>query len=133
MTRLLGAVLASLLLLVATAPGARAGETWCDTDPPVLITTPAGNLAVVYVVTSGPAEHLASLLTPSITYTVQSTDGGTATNVKLTVTIADDLLGNHYAVGSEVWSGLARTGELYASQRGYSGQALQMQFKLAVP
>jgi hypothetical protein len=131
---LLFAILAVVVLTLGLpGVGLADGDSWCDTDPPVLITTPAGNQVVVYVSDGGDATHAYSLIHPSITYTVQSVSSGTQTNVQLIVTIPDDVLGQHYAVQSQVWSGALRTGVLYASQSGKSGQPLSMQFRLAVP
>ena len=133
MRQLWVAIAASLLLLLGTASGALAGETWCDVDPPVVITTPGGNTAVVYVVDGGPLEHTASLLLPTITYKTQSTQGGRATKVTMTVEVPDDPLGSRYAVTSQAWSGPAQTGTLYASRSGYAGEPLTLQFTLNVP
>jgi hypothetical protein len=131
--RVIGAVVASVLLLCSTTVGAFASDTWCDIDPPVVIITPGGNIVLVYVVDSGPVEHLVSLLTPRVSYTVQPAAGGHATNVNMTVTVPNDLLGRNYAVGTEVWSGLARLGTKYTSAQGTAGTPIQLQFQLAVP
>ena len=127
------AVACGIALALGSAGQASAGETWCDVDPPVVLTTPGGNTVVVYVDNSGPVQHLASLLHPAITANVQPSEGGSATLVQLTVTIPDDLLGSHYAVASQAWSGAAETGRLYADRSGYSDQPLLLQFKLNVP
>ncbi|MBI3974026.1 MAG: hypothetical protein HY332_22335 [Chloroflexi bacterium] len=127
------AVFAGALLFAASATSVSAAETWCDTDPPVVITTPAGNQVVVYVVNGGPAEHVTSLTYPAISVTVNPIQAGTATSVHLTAVIPDDLFGSHYSVTSEIWSGPARTGMLYANRSGYSGEPLPMQFTLDVP
>ena len=136
MVRMLGAAIASALLLMASAlhaPMALASDTWCDTDPPILITTPAGNTAVVYLVDSGPAEHLPSLLHPQVSYTAQSVDEGRATLVKMTVIVPNDVLGSGYSVVTEVWSGLARTGTRYDSESGTAGDPVKLVFRLLVP
>src|SRR5688572_5128408 len=113
--RLRVALLAAILALsgvFASAGPALASETWCDIDPPVLIQTPEGNLRIVYVVSSGPVIHLPQLLVPAIDYEVRPAARGEATSVRLDVTVARGLLGQRYAVKSEVWSGPLRTGEL---------------------
>ena len=118
---------------------AAASETWCDVDPPVVIRTPEGNLRVVYVVTSGPPQLLASLLLPAIDCEVRPAQGGEATRVQLSVTVKDTLglggllgLSGRQAVRSEVWSGPARTGELLSSVDGVSGSPMRHSFKLDV-
>ena len=135
LVRLRVAVLAVLLALSgvfgAAAP-ALASDYWCDTDPPVLIQTPEGNLRIVYVVTSGPPVHLPYLLLPAIDYDVQSVSGGDATQVRLNVTVSRGLLGQRYAVKSEVWTGPARTGTLLSTQTGTSGEPMSHKFRLNV-
>jgi hypothetical protein len=58
-----------LLVLAAVVLGSGArpahADTWCEVDPPVVITTPAGNLVVVYVDNGRPLLHLLQLLTPT--------------------------------------------------------------------
>jgi hypothetical protein len=83
-------------------------------------------------VDGGDVVHAVSLVHPTITVSTQSVQAGSATNVHLDVTVPDDLLGSHYPVTTEVWSGPARTGVLYASQSGWSGNGLTLQFKLPV-
>ena len=138
MRRQVAGIAAGLLLLVGnmlvgSVPPAFAADTWCDVDPAVVLTTPAGNLVVVYVVDGGPIEHTASLLAPRITATTQPVQGGTATKVTLDVVVPNDLLGSHYAVTSQVWSGPVQLGTLYDSQSGFAGQAVQLHFTLNVP
>lgn len=112
---------------------AAAGETWCDIDPPVAIVTPGGNLAVVYVVTSGPPLLLANLLAPAITYEVRPSESGDATRVAMDVTVKDPLgVYGHQDVRSEVWTGPARTGRLLSSVEGLSGSPMRHRFKLDV-
>lgn len=126
------ALMMGLVLALAGTVVAQAGETWCDTDPPVMVTTPAGHTVVVFVNDSGPAEDLVALLTPTIDQTVKAVAHDTATQVALTVTIAD-LNGRHDAVHSEVWTGPLRTGQLLASADGQAGSPLSLNFRLNVP
>ncbi|HEU5317157.1 MAG TPA: hypothetical protein VFX49_13695 [Chloroflexota bacterium] len=112
---------------------AAAGETWCDIDPPVAILTPGGNLAVVYVVTSGPPLLLANLLAPAITYEVKPAESGDATRVAMDVTVKDPVAPDgHQNVRSEVWTGPARTGRLLSAAEGLSGAPMRHHFKLDV-
>ena len=133
MRRFWAAAVLGLLLLLGAAPAALAGETWCDVDPPVVITTPGGNTVVVYVVNGGPVEQAAALLAPAISYTARPTNGGRATSVELDVVVANDPFGNQYPVTSQVWSGLAKTGTLYAAESGQSSERITLRFKLNVP
>jgi hypothetical protein len=128
---LLAAILAVSGVFGSAAP-VLASETWCDVDPPVLIQTPEGNLRIVYVVSSGPALYLPQLLLPAIDYEVRSVSRGDGTAVRLDVTVARGLLGQGYAVKSEVWSGPARTGELLSVEYGSAGEPMRHKFRLNV-
>ena len=126
------AVLLALSGVFASTGTTLASDTWCDVDPPVLIKTPEGNLRIVYVVTSGPVQYLPQLLLPAIEYEVHAVAGGGATQVRLDVTAAGGLLGEGYAVKSEVWTGPARTGTLLSTQYGRAGEAMRHRFRLNV-
>jgi hypothetical protein len=133
--RLRVALLAAILALsgvLGVAGPALASDTWCDTDPPVLIQTPEGNLRVVYVVSSGPVQYLPQLLVPAVGYEVRAVAGGDATQVRLDVTVSPGLLGQRYAVTSEVWTGPARTGTLLSTELGTAGETMQHKFRLDV-
>lgn len=130
-TALVATVLGLLLLQTGVAP-AFASETWCEPDPPVLITTPAGNRRVVYVVDAGPAEFLAQLLTPTISYDARSVQNGAATQVALDVTVPL-ALGETFPVHSEVWTGPQRTGTLLSSRDGAAGTLMHHVFILDLP
>jgi hypothetical protein len=128
------AALAATLSTAGTAllaSPAHAEDTWCDADPPVLITTPGGSVRIVYVVNAGPLLHAAQLLTPAITYRTYSTHGGTKTMVQLDVTVAN-WDGHGHAMRSEVWTGLARTGTLLSGESGTMGRTVRHQFTLDV-
>jgi len=130
-TAFVGTVLGLSLLQIGAAP-AFAGDTWCEPDPPVLITTPAGNHRVVFVVDAGPAEFLAQLLSPTISYGTRSVQNGAATQVSLDVTISP-APGQTFPVHSEVWTGPNRTGTLLSSRDGTAGTAMHHLFILDVP
>jgi hypothetical protein len=117
---------------LATAATAHADETWCDLDPPVLITTPGGNVRIVYVTDSGPLLNVAQLLLPAVGYEVKFVPGQNATDVTLSVTVPNGLFGS-FSCRSEVWTGLARTGQLLSSVSGTSGTAIRHRFRLNVP
>jgi hypothetical protein len=130
--RALAASALGLALVLRAAPTALAGETWCDTDPPVVIKTPGGETRVVYVVMAGPAEHLVDLLRAGTAYQVRPVQAGAATRVELDVTVADPV-GEAYAVRSEVWTGPLGTGERLSSRTGQAGDAMHHVFTLNVP
>jgi hypothetical protein len=133
--RLRVALLAAILALsgvLGSAGSATASDTWCDVDPPVLIETREGNLRIVYVVSSGPVLYLPQLLNPAIDKEVRSVADGEATQVKLDVTVSPGLLGESYAVRSEVWTGPLRTGTLLSIEHGRAGEAMRHRFRLNV-
>ena len=130
---LLSAILA-FALLVGLAPDVDAGAQWCEADPLVTITTPSGNTVPVYVTNGAQGEeHLPAVLAAKMDYTVQATDGGQATLVRMTVLIADDHFETHFATRSVVSTGPLKTGTIYATATGHSGQAMHLAFKLDVP
>src|ERR671927_429251 len=94
--------LATVLSLLL-APGAAAGEQWCEEDPPVVITTPRGAQVVVYVTNGAQgAEHLVAVQLTSIDYTATAIDGGRATLVRMAVTIPPDPFASAFATRSTV-------------------------------
>ena len=125
------AVLGLVALQLAAVP-ALASETWCDTDPPVLVQTPGGDVRIVFVVDSGPIQYLTQLLTPSVSTEVRSVQSGAATQVSVDVTVRP-LLGMTFPVHSEIWSGPLRTGSLLSTRDGSAGTAMHHVFILDVP
>jgi len=127
----------SLLLLLGLggAPPASAGDTWCYTDPAVVITTPAGNPVLVYV-TNGAygLEHLTSLETAQITYQAEPAHPNrSGTDIMMQVTVPNDLFGSGYPASSTVSSGPLATGTVYATATGSAGSPMTLFFHLDVP
>ena len=88
MLRLLAMVFTLVLASGVTPAPAAAMEEWCDVDPPVAITTPAGNTVVVYALIGAQNLTAAALSEASqVSYTVAPANGGTATQVALSVTV----------------------------------------------
>ena len=136
MKRLRRAALVALLLLVGAGrvPVVGATDQWCDVDPALLVTTPAGKQVVVYL-TNGALglEHQAAVQTASVTYTVRSVAGRTATLVRVEVTVPDDAFGSAFPTRTKASSGPQATGTVYASTSGVSGQPMRLDFTLDVP
>ncbi len=134
MGRYVLSTLAAVLLLAMLVPTGGAMGQWCEEDPLVVIQTPGGSAVPLYV-TNGAlgTEHLPAVLLAAIDYTTQSAEGGQATVVKLQVTIPDDSFDGHFETRSTVSTGPAKTGTIYAQGQGFSGQVMQMEFKLQVP
>ena len=116
------------------APPALAWDEWCDSDPVLLIRTPAGTTVPVFYLTGvqGPAHLVGGLLgNLSATYTAEPVGGGTEVTVR--VTVPNGLLGATYATRLLVSSGPLGTGDVYGAATGRSGEPMQVQFALAVP
>lgn len=127
-------LLLSLALLAALAVPVRAGEEWCDTDPIVLIVTPAGATVPIYVTSGGLGiEHIPAVLLGAARYTAQPAQDGRATLVQLSVTVPGDAFDGHFATRTVISSGPMVSGTVYARATGYSGQPMAVAFILAVP
>ena len=106
------------------APAALAWDEWCDSDPVLLIRTPAGTIVPVYYLTGvqGPTHLVGGLLgNLSATYTAEPAGGGTRVTVR--VTVPNGLLGATYATRLTVSSGPLGTGDVYGATTGRSGEA----------
>jgi hypothetical protein len=123
-----------LLLMLATPATAGAGETWCDVDPLVVITTPRGNRVQVFVTTGARGvQHSPALLTQRITYTTRPEREGTATSVRMTVLVPNDGFAHGFAARTKASSGPLGSGTLHAAAEGIAGKPMQMSFTLNVP
>jgi hypothetical protein len=132
--------LALLVLLVMTSPAAAAlaSDGWCDTDPILVVQTPAGNLVPVYVNVG--AQSL--LYTPNtllgalvMSYTAVPTSGGSATKVTVSVTVPTLPLAadKSFRTRVTVSTGAFGTGTVYSYTSGVSGKAMTSTFKLPYP
>jgi hypothetical protein len=125
------------LVLVALAPAPVAAAEWCDTDPLVLVVTPAGTVVPVYVLVGAlgvehlPAAQAASIV--STTVAVDATAGGRATKVALMVLVPDDVFASGFPTRSAASSGPLGSGTIYDATSGISGQTMTLRFTLAVP
>jgi hypothetical protein len=123
-----------LLVLVAQAPPASAANTWSDTDPLEVITTPAGNQVPVYVnIGVEGTQHLASAQAASITYAVQPVQAGRATSVTVTVLVTCDGLDSPYRTRTYPSSQPFGAGTLYGTVYAFCGQRMTVQFTLQTP
>jgi hypothetical protein len=123
-----------LLVLVAQTPLASASNTWSDTDPLVVIATPAGNQVTVYVDngTYG-TEHAAAAQLAWMTYTVKSVAAGRSTMVALTSIVPCDALSTSYATRTIPSSKPFATGTIYGEAYATCGQPMTVTFTLPVP
>ena len=137
MGRVLVAVLAAAAVALAAAAPARAGAEWCETDPLLLIQTPAGTLVPVFLLVGAqgllhlPAAQAASLV--ATTSTAEATAGGRATRVTVTVTVPNDPFGAGFPARAATSSGPLGSGTGYATAEGVSGAPMTLRFTLPIP
>jgi hypothetical protein len=126
-----GALCAAIFLWAAPPSTVTAMESWCEDDPPVVITTPGGASAIVYVTTGAMGvEHLPVVQIASIHYTVKPVKGGLATYVDMTVEVPNDLFAIGFPTRTTVSSGPFKTGTVYAAATGYAGAPMRLAFQL---
>jgi hypothetical protein len=124
------------LTLAPLAPVARASDGWCDTDPILIVRTPAGRLVPVYVTVG--AHSL--LLSPStllgsvvLSYTTWPSKDGAASGVSIRVYVPSSLLASSFSTRQTVSTGAFGTGTVYAREFGVSGVATMLSFDLPYP
>ena len=128
-----GAVAVTAAAAGLAVPAAWAGDEWCDTDPLLVLRTPAGNLVPVYcsIGVYGPAALVAGLvasLTP--TSTAAAVGGRTRATVTATVSCGP---GAGYPTRLTVSSLPFGTGTVYGQTTGTCGESMAVSFFLAVP
>lgn len=133
MKRLTRAALLSLLLLGGAASAVHAGDEWCDTDPGLVIKTPAGSTVVLHL-TNGAlgSQHTAALQQAAVSYVATPAQGGASTDVAVTVLISPDSAGI-FGVRSTVSSDANGGGTVYDTETGISGTPMVLSFRLSVP
>ncbi|HEX2036216.1 MAG TPA: hypothetical protein VHS99_18700 [Chloroflexota bacterium] len=129
---MIAASLAALFSPLLPTPSALAEETWCEVDPLVTITTPAGNRVVLYLLNAGPVDHAPQLLLARVSHTAKRAENGTGTEVTINVQMTDSD-GHRHRVDSSVWGGPLRTGKLYSQRSGKLGHLVRHEFTLDVP
>jgi hypothetical protein len=133
-------MLIALLVLVATigtvTPGYAAAE-WCDTDPLLIVVTPAGQPVPVFLLVGAQGlEHLPAALAASlvaVTVPVETIDAGPATRATVTVTVPNDLFERGFPTRALVSSGPLGSGTIYATAEGVSGAPMTLRFTLPIP
>lgn len=133
MLRRILACTATVVGLLAVAPvTAHASAKYCQWDPPVTVTTPAGHLVVVYADVSSPFGDVSPGVATSSTKRAYTPTGTPYTVVAVQVWVPPGVSGP-FPVNDVVTSGLLGTGTLYAKTSGMSGQTLSLQFSLDTP
>jgi hypothetical protein len=126
--------LALLLLLAAQAPPASAANTWSDTDPILVIITPAGNAVSIYVDNRAlGTEHLAAAQAAKMSYTVNAVSSGLDTMVALTSVVPCDAFSSNFNTGVIASTGAFATGTVFGATYATCGHAMTVQFKLGKP
>jgi hypothetical protein len=137
MRSLLRSVVTVVLLMVTMhATPAFASDGWCDTDPILVIHTPAGLWVPVFVSVGAhslfftPDTLLGSLV---LSYAADSTSGGKATKVAAVVHVQSPLVGSPFETRNTVSTGPYGTGSIYAQASGVSGEPTTLTFVLPYP
>ena len=133
MRRRLVAGAAAVLLALALTPTAWADE-WCQSDPPVIIRTPAGKVVVVHVTNYALGrQHLKAVVSARIDKSVRPAANGRGTDVGIDVVIPNDAHATGFPVRSVVSTGPFGRGTVYDDESGVSGNTLRLRFTLDVP
>ena len=133
-----GAAALALALAGAGGPGggvAQAYDEWCDTDPLLLVITPQGNVVPVFYMTGVqlPLQlGLALLGLLTMHYTAVPAPGG-GTQVDVSVTVPNGLLGQRHPARLKVSSGALGSGHVYGTDTGLTGEQLVVRFHLSSP
>ena len=132
MKRTLLSLLAALTLLLGQASAVGAGESWCEDDPPVWITTPKGNQVLVHVTNYAKgSKHVEALASAKIWYTVES-EGKRKSVATIYVHIPHSKHGK-FETKSVVSSLPSAQGTIYESDTYESGQTIELEVELNVP
>ena len=135
-TRLTSLLLVFWIVFATQAPAAQASNQWCDSDPILLIQTPAGRVVLVYVtVGAQSALYTPNTLLSSIqpAYTAAPKSNGAATRVSVFVTVPALLLDPSFATRVIISSGPYGTGTVYSRVDGVSGKEMTSVFDLTTP
>lgn len=130
--RLFAGTVVALGVSAAGAVPAFASAAYCRWDPPVVVTTPSGQLDVVYVDVSSPFANVGEGLASASTTRGYTSTGAPDTIVTMRVWVPSGLFGA-FPVDETVSSGLLGSGTLYAEASGMSGRTITMQFTLDTP
>jgi hypothetical protein len=128
-------LLVMLVMASLTPAAALASDGWCDTDPILVVHTPAGNLVPVFYnvgaqsLSFTPNTLLGALV---MSYTAVPTSDGKATNVAVQVKVPS-LLNESFLTRTIISRGAFGTGTVYANTTGSSGQVMTSTFQLPYP
>jgi hypothetical protein len=116
------------------APAAWAGDEWCETDPLLLVRTPAGQTVPIYYLTGvqTPANVGNGLLAAlSASYTATPAPGGT--QVVVSVTVPSGPEGARFPTRLTASAGPWGTLTVYGTATGTAGAPMTVPFHLGVP
>jgi hypothetical protein len=124
------------LILAVQPPIARASDGWCDTDPILIVRTPAGRLVPLYVTVG--AQSL--LFTPNtllgsvvLSYTAVPTADAAVTEVSVVVNVRPSILASSFSTRQTVSTGAFGSGTVYARGYGVSGVPTTLVFEVPYP
>lgn len=122
-----------LLTMAIPASVAMASDGWCDTDPILVIQTPAGRPVPVYVdvgaqsLLVSPNTLLGSIV---LSYTAVPTRDAEATSVTAVIRVPPSALEPSFATRNIISTGAFGTGTIYAYAPGRSGNPTALTFSL---
>ena len=116
------------------APSAEAADSWCDTDPPLVVRTPAGNRVTVYCLTGVSGElHAVQGLLGNLTLAYTATAAGlNRTRVVVTATVPCGL-GAAYPTRLTVSALPLGVGTVHGRTTGTCGRSMAVAFFLDLP
>lgn len=122
-----------LMLLSISVPIAAADQEWCTDDPPRALTTPHGNIVLVYETLGSQGDQYLLDLTLALagtTYTATNTvqAGTLGTSFTLSVPVHNDPIFGSFAAEGFTSSLPLANGTIYASFTGTSGHTSTMTF-----
>lgn len=117
------------------APAAWAGDEWCETDPLLLVRTPAGQLVPLYYLTGvqAPAYVGNGLLAALSASAAAAPAPGGGTRVVVSVTVPPGADGASFPTRLTVSTGPWGTLTVYGTTTGAAGTPMTVQCLLGVP
>ena len=123
-----------VLVFVAQALPASAANSWSDTDPVMVITTPGGRTVPVYMNNGvDGAQHLPAAQVARMGYSAKWVQSANAVKVTVTSNVPCDAFGTGWATRLRPSEGAFGTILLYGEAYGVCGQDMTVTFTITGP